>query len=50
MCISKNEEALRIDPHFSECYGNMANAWKVDYYGCAISMCFSFLRAEWIFS
>ncbi|KAH7543355.1 hypothetical protein FEM48_Zijuj02G0175400 [Ziziphus jujuba var. spinosa] len=28
MCIAKNEEALRIDPHFSECYGNMANAWK----------------------
>ncbi|XP_010673371.2 probable UDP-N-acetylglucosamine--peptide N-acetylglucosaminyltransferase SEC [Beta vulgaris subsp. vulgaris] len=27
-CISKNEEALRIDPHFAECYGNMANAWK----------------------
>ncbi|KAF3452392.1 hypothetical protein FNV43_RR02825 [Rhamnella rubrinervis] len=28
MCISKNEEALQIDPHFAECYGNMANAWK----------------------
>ncbi|KAF8014159.1 hypothetical protein BT93_H0104 [Corymbia citriodora subsp. variegata] len=28
MCIAKNEEALRIDPHFAECYGNMANAWK----------------------
>nr|KJB71956.1 hypothetical protein B456_011G150500 [Gossypium raimondii] len=27
-CITKNEEALRIDPHFAECYGNMANAWK----------------------
>uniref|UniRef100_A0A7C9AKF9 protein O-GlcNAc transferase n=1 Tax=Opuntia streptacantha TaxID=393608 RepID=A0A7C9AKF9_OPUST len=27
-CISKNEEAIRIDPHFAECYGNMANAWK----------------------
>uniref|UniRef100_A0A803LZH9 protein O-GlcNAc transferase n=1 Tax=Chenopodium quinoa TaxID=63459 RepID=A0A803LZH9_CHEQI len=27
-CIAKNEEALRIDPHFAECYGNMANAWK----------------------
>ncbi|GMH20261.1 hypothetical protein Nepgr_022102 [Nepenthes gracilis] len=27
-CISKNEEALRINPHFAECYGNMANAWK----------------------
>ncbi|KAE9455807.1 hypothetical protein C3L33_12291, partial [Rhododendron williamsianum] len=24
----QNEEALRIDPHFAECYGNMANAWK----------------------
>ncbi|KAG5553325.1 hypothetical protein RHGRI_011257 [Rhododendron griersonianum] len=21
-------KALRIDPHFAECYGNMANAWK----------------------
>lgn len=29
-CIAKNEEALQIDPHFAECYGNMANAWKVD--------------------
>lgn len=28
-CIAKNEEALHIDPHFAECYGNMANAWKV---------------------
>ncbi|XP_019226825.1 PREDICTED: probable UDP-N-acetylglucosamine--peptide N-acetylglucosaminyltransferase SEC isoform X2 [Nicotiana attenuata] len=28
MCIAKNEEALGIDPHFAECYGNMANAWK----------------------
>ncbi|XP_048333026.2 probable UDP-N-acetylglucosamine--peptide N-acetylglucosaminyltransferase SEC [Ziziphus jujuba] len=28
MCIAKNEEALRINPHFAECYGNMANAWK----------------------
>ncbi|PKA54868.1 putative UDP-N-acetylglucosamine--peptide N-acetylglucosaminyltransferase SEC [Apostasia shenzhenica] len=28
MCITKNEEALAIDPHFPECYGNMANAWK----------------------
>ncbi|KAF6166421.1 hypothetical protein GIB67_034972 [Kingdonia uniflora] len=27
-CIAKNEEALQIDPHFAECYGNMANAWK----------------------
>lgn len=29
MCIAKNEEALAIDPNFAECYGNMANAWKV---------------------
>lgn len=29
MCVTKNEEALRIEPHFAECYGNMANAWKV---------------------
>ncbi|XP_052182220.1 uncharacterized protein LOC127794934 isoform X2 [Diospyros lotus] len=29
MCIAKNEEALRIEPHFGECYGNIANAWKV---------------------
>ncbi|KAG2726329.1 hypothetical protein I3843_01G103100 [Carya illinoinensis] len=28
MCIAKNEEALRLDPGFAECYGNMANAWK----------------------
>ncbi|KAA8534695.1 hypothetical protein F0562_032212 [Nyssa sinensis] len=28
MCIAKNEEALRIEPHFAECFGNMANAWK----------------------
>ncbi|XP_042395880.1 probable UDP-N-acetylglucosamine--peptide N-acetylglucosaminyltransferase SEC isoform X2 [Zingiber officinale] len=27
-CIAKNQEALSIDPHFAECYGNMANAWK----------------------
>jgi hypothetical protein len=29
MCIAKNEEALRLQPRFAECYGNMANAWKV---------------------
>lgn len=29
MCIAKNEEALHIEPRFAECYGNMANAWKV---------------------
>ncbi|XP_057871248.1 probable UDP-N-acetylglucosamine--peptide N-acetylglucosaminyltransferase SEC isoform X1 [Cryptomeria japonica] len=28
MCIAKNEEAIRIDPQFAECFGNMANAWK----------------------
>ncbi|KAL6009531.1 hypothetical protein ACLOJK_022760 [Asimina triloba] len=28
MCIKRNEEAICIDPHFGECYGNMANAWK----------------------
>ncbi|KAK1412024.1 hypothetical protein QVD17_32961 [Tagetes erecta] len=28
LCIAKNEEALRIDRNFAECYGNMANAWK----------------------
>ncbi|KAL8171812.1 hypothetical protein V2J09_023616 [Rumex salicifolius] len=28
MCITKNEEAIRIDPNFAECFGNMANAWK----------------------
>ncbi|KAG6508917.1 hypothetical protein ZIOFF_034299 [Zingiber officinale] len=28
-CIAKNQEALSIDPHFAECYGNMANAWKI---------------------
>lgn len=31
MCVAKNEEALRIEPHFAECYGNMANAWKVNH-------------------
>lgn len=46
MCIAKNEEALRIDPHFSECYGNMANAWKVDYHACADSFCCSFAMVE----
>lgn len=29
-CIAKNEEAIRIDPEFAECYGNMANALKVN--------------------
>jgi hypothetical protein len=29
MCIAKNEEAIAINPRFAECYGNMANAWKV---------------------
>ncbi|GAB4851861.1 hypothetical protein Ancab_031260 [Ancistrocladus abbreviatus] len=46
MCISKNEEALRINPHFAECYGNMANAWKekgnmdlaIQYYLVAIKL------------
>ncbi|KAL9436544.1 hypothetical protein AB3S75_022569 [Citrus x aurantiifolia] len=28
MCIARNEEALRLEPRFAECYGNMANAWK----------------------
>lgn len=28
MCVAKNEEAIRINPNFAECYGNMANAWK----------------------
>ncbi|GMN25847.1 hypothetical protein TIFTF001_001078 [Ficus carica] len=28
MCIAKNEEAVRLHPHFAECYGNMANALK----------------------
>ncbi|KAL5837621.1 hypothetical protein ACOSQ3_014790 [Xanthoceras sorbifolium] len=27
-CIKRNEEALRLEPRFAECYGNMANAWK----------------------
>lgn len=29
MCIAKNKEAIAIDQKFAECYGNMANAWKV---------------------
>lgn len=28
MCIARNEEAIQIEPHFAECFGNMANAWK----------------------
>jgi protein O-GlcNAc transferase len=32
MCIAKNEEAIRIEPQFAECYGNMANALKVPYF------------------
>ncbi|KAF2292425.1 hypothetical protein GH714_022664 [Hevea brasiliensis] len=28
MCIAKNEEALRLEPRFAECYGNMANAGR----------------------
>lgn len=47
LCIAKNEEALQIDPHFAECYGNMANAWKekgnidvaIRYYLIAIEVC-----------
>ncbi|XP_024526762.1 probable UDP-N-acetylglucosamine--peptide N-acetylglucosaminyltransferase SEC [Selaginella moellendorffii] len=46
MCIAKNEEALRIDPQFAECYGNMANAFKekgnvdlaIQYYLVAIEL------------
>ncbi|KAG0500344.1 hypothetical protein HPP92_000416 [Vanilla planifolia] len=46
-CIAKNEEALAIDPHFPECYGNMANAWKeqgnidlaIHYYQVALEVC-----------
>ncbi|XP_062119488.1 uncharacterized protein LOC133833915 [Humulus lupulus] len=48
-CIAKNEEAIQIDPHFVECYGNMANAWKekgnidvaIRYYLIAIEVCYS---------
>ncbi|XP_062106018.1 acetyl-CoA acetyltransferase 1-like [Humulus lupulus] len=48
-CIAKNEEAIQIDPHFAECYGNMANAWKekgnidvaIRYYLIAIEVCYS---------
>ncbi|CAN1233809.1 Probable UDP-N-acetylglucosamine--peptide N-acetylglucosaminyltransferase SEC [Linum perenne] len=53
MCIAKNEEALRLEPHFAECYGNMANAWKekgdidlaVRYYLIAIELRPSFADA-----
>lgn len=46
MCIKKNEEAIRVDPQFAECYGNMANAWKekgnidlaIQYYTIAIKL------------
>ncbi|KAL9240083.1 hypothetical protein vseg_014343 [Gypsophila vaccaria] len=45
-CISKNEEAILIDPRLAECYGNMANAWKekgnidfaIQYYMVAIEL------------
>lgn len=53
MCIKKNEEAIRIDPKFAECYGNMANAWKekgnldlaINYYLIAIELRPSFCDA-----
>ncbi|KAI4378055.1 hypothetical protein MLD38_015595 [Melastoma candidum] len=53
MCIAKNEEGLRLDPHFAECYGNMANAWKekgnidvaIRYYLVAIELRPSFADA-----
>ncbi|XP_073390291.1 uncharacterized protein [Physcomitrium patens] len=46
MCIAKNEEAIRIEPQFAECYGNMANALKekgnidlaIQYYSVAIEL------------
>ncbi|BBN13590.1 protein O-GlcNAc transferase [Marchantia polymorpha subsp. ruderalis] len=46
MCIAKNEEAIRLDPEFAECYGNMANALKekgnidhaIHYYTLAIEL------------
>jgi protein O-GlcNAc transferase len=46
MCIVKNEEAIRIEPQFAECYGNMANALKekgnidlaIQYYTVAIEV------------
>lgn len=40
MCIARNEEALRIQPQFAECYGNMANAWKVNSLSFAWSVCY----------
>ncbi|CAI0385296.1 unnamed protein product [Linum tenue] len=53
MCIAKNEEALRLEPRFAECYGNMANAWKekgdidlaIRYYLVAIELRPSFADA-----
>nr|XP_024378195.1 probable UDP-N-acetylglucosamine--peptide N-acetylglucosaminyltransferase SEC isoform X2 [Physcomitrium patens]PNR52544.1 hypothetical protein PHYPA_008918 [Physcomitrium patens] len=46
MCLVKNEEAIRIEPKFAECYGNMANALKekgdidlaILYYSAAIEL------------
>jgi protein O-GlcNAc transferase len=29
MYIAKNEEVLASDPHFAECYGNIANAYSL---------------------
>lgn len=45
MCIARNEEAIQIEPHFAECFGNMANAWKV-IVKCWLEMyqCFSFFN------
>ncbi|XP_044499771.1 probable UDP-N-acetylglucosamine--peptide N-acetylglucosaminyltransferase SEC [Mangifera indica] len=53
MCIARNEEALRLEPRFAECYGNMANAWKekgdidlaIRYYLVAIELRPSFADA-----
>lgn len=45
-CIKKNQEAIALEPHFAECYGNMANALKekgnidlaIQYYLVAIEL------------
>ncbi|CAM8991395.1 unnamed protein product [Rhodiola kirilowii] len=45
-CIAKNEEALRVNRHLADSYGNIANAWKekgnvdnaIRYYSIAIEL------------
>lgn len=40
ICIARNNEALRIQPRFVGCYGNMANACKVTSLAFTWSVCY----------